>query len=92
MGTHGWKATDGKPQMGSHRWIPTDKNPLLTRFYVRFIQYTQMDTHRWKATDKNDDNYGPRRNGVKNSWGLKLLGLLLALMPNFIQISSKSDK
>ena len=21
---------------------------------------------------KNDDNYGPRRNGVKNSWGLKL--------------------
>ena len=42
--------------------------------------------------DKNDDNYGPRRNGVKNSWGLKLLGLLLALMPNFIQISSKSDK
>ena len=38
---------------------------------------------------KNDDNYGPRRNGVNNSWGLKLLGLLLAPMPNFIQKTRK---
>ena len=42
-----------------------------------------------KMKKENDDNYGPRRNGVNNSWGLKLLGLLLAPMPNFIQKTRK---
>ena len=48
-----------------------------TKFYQQELENTKKRVEERgpgerEIITKDDDNYGPRRNGVKNSWGLKL--------------------
>ena len=46
---------------------------IYSLIWLTIYPYTKLqDLCYSNHIGKNDDNYGPRRNGVKNSWGLKL--------------------